>query len=288
MTLTGEEQYLDLAQRIIENGKDIYNERTGKFCRTVINADFEYDTSQDKLPLITTRKSYYRQAIAEMIGYLRGYRNADDFAKIGCNTWFKNANENKDWLANKYRQGENDLGSGFSYANGRIWFGYDVQIDQFENIVYKLSRGIDDRRLIMSFYNPGTDQFSCLPACMWNHTFSLVDGVLDLTSTQRSVDVPLGLNFNMVQCVFLLRLVAKITGLESGTVYHKMINCHIYEDQIDLMKEQLKRKPFPEPTLYLSPSLFSLKRVEELPDIIDHITVKDYQHHDAIEYPFST
>lgn len=86
----------------------VNNERTGKGCLTVINADFEYDASQGKFPLITTRKSFWRAAVAEMLGYLRGYSNAEQFAAIGCNTWFANANETKAWLENPYRKGEND------------------------------------------------------------------------------------------------------------------------------------------------------------------------------------
>ncbi|MCK5818454.1 MAG: thymidylate synthase, partial [Psychromonas sp.] len=72
-------QYLNLCQRIIETGTWIENKRTKKSCLTVINADLQYDVKNNKFPLITTRKSYYKSAIAELLGYIRGYDNAADF-----------------------------------------------------------------------------------------------------------------------------------------------------------------------------------------------------------------
>lgn len=287
-TRTGEEQYLDLANKIIQDGIDIENKRTGKICRTIINADFEYDTHEYDFPLVTTRKGYWKQAIAEILGYLRGYNSAKAFADLGSNTWFDNANKNEAWLSNPNRRGEDDLGYAFSYAQGRHWGGDQTfpQIDQYRNIIDKLCFSIDDRRLIMTFNNPGAESASALPACMHTHHFSLVNGVLHLTSYQRSIDVPLGLTFNMIQCVWLLRITAQITGLLPGTVYHKMVNCHIYEDQIDLMEQQLTRAPFTPPFLIINPHIKTLNDLETWVTM-DDFKVENYNHHDPIKYPFS-
>ncbi|KGI83720.1 thymidylate synthase, partial [Exiguobacterium mexicanum] len=100
--------YLELCQRIIDKGQWVENERTGVRCLTVINADLEYDVGNNQFPLITTRKSFYKAAIAELLGYLRGYDNAAQFREIGCNTWNANANENQAWLNNPHRKGEDD------------------------------------------------------------------------------------------------------------------------------------------------------------------------------------
>ena len=80
-------QYLDLCRRIVNEGEWVANERTGKRCLTVINADLEYDVANNQFPLITTRKSYWKAAIAEFLGYIRGYDNAADFRKLGTKTW---------------------------------------------------------------------------------------------------------------------------------------------------------------------------------------------------------
>ena len=93
-------QYLALCQRIIDEGVWVENERTGKKCLTVINADLEYDVAGNQFPIITTRKSYWKAAIAELLGYLRGYDNAADFRALGTKSWDANANLNEAWLAN--------------------------------------------------------------------------------------------------------------------------------------------------------------------------------------------
>lgn len=236
-------QYLALCQRIIDEGQWIDNKRTGTRCLTVINADLEYDVANNQFPLITTRKSFYKAAIAELLGYLRGYDNAAQFRKIGCNTWNANANENGAWLNNPHRKGEDDMGRVYG-VQGRQWQRPDgSHFDQLRKVVDDLSKGIDDRGEIVTFYNPGETELGCLRPCMHTHTFSLVGDTLYLTSYQRSCDVPLGLNFNQIQCFVLLALVAQITGHKPGKAFHKIINAHIYENQLPLMRDvQLKKR----------------------------------------------
>lgn len=76
-------QYSELMNKIINEGEWIYNERTKKKCKVIINADMEYDFC----PLVTTRKSYWKSAVAEFVGYIRGYDNAADFRALGTTTW---------------------------------------------------------------------------------------------------------------------------------------------------------------------------------------------------------
>ncbi|WP_415902269.1 thymidylate synthase [Neptuniibacter sp. QD29_5] len=280
-------QYLDLCQRIIDEGVWVENKRTGKRCLTVINADLTYDVGQGQFPMVTTRKCFYKSAIAEMLGYLRGYDNAADFRKIGTKTWDANANDNADWLANPYRKGEDDCG--FIYGKvGRNFPKPDGgSIDLLRKIVDNLSNGIDDRGEIYTFYHPGAFHMGCLRPCMYSHHFSLLGDTLYLNSTQRSCDVPLGLTFNMVQVYFLLAIVAQITGHKPGKAYHKIVNAHIYEDQVELMRDvQLKREPLPLPTFKINPDIKTLEDLETWVTV-DDFEVEGYQHHDPIQYPFS-
>ncbi|KPA53019.1 thymidylate synthase [Photobacterium lucens] len=280
-------QYLALCQRIVDEGVWIENERTGKRCLTVINADLTYDVANNQFPLITTRKSFWKAAIAELLGYLRGYDNAAQFRAIGCNTWNANANDNQAWLNNPHRKGEDDMGRVYG-VQGRRWQKPDgTPIDQLKKIVDDLTKGIDDRGEILTFYNPGEFDMGCLRPCMHTHTFSLLGDTLYLTSYQRSCDVPLGLNFNQVQVFTLLALMAQITGHKAGQAYHKIINAHIYEDQLELMRDvQLKREPFASPQLKINPKIKSLEDLETWVTL-DDFEVIGYEHHDAIQYPFS-
>jgi len=256
-------------------------------CLTVINADLEYDVANNKFPLITTRKSFYKAAIAELLGYLRGYDSAAQFRDIGCNTWNANANENQAWLNNPARKGEDDMGRVYG-VQGRTWQRPDGStLDQLKKVIENLSNGIDDRGEIVTFYNPGEFGLGCLRPCMHSHQFSVLGDTLYLNSTQRSCDVPLGLNFNQIQCFVLLALVAQITGLKPGKAYHKIVNAHIYENQLDLMRNvQLKREPFPEPQLKINPKIKSLEDIETWVTR-DDFEVVGYQCHEAIQYPFA-
>ncbi|HBS26831.1 MAG TPA: thymidylate synthase, partial [Gammaproteobacteria bacterium] len=127
----------------------------------------------------------------------------------------------------------------------------------------------------------------CLRPCMHTHTFSLLGETLYLTSSQRSCDVPLGQNFNQIQVFTLLKIIAQITGKQPGQAYHKIVNAHIYEDQLELMRDvQLKREPFPSPQLTINPDIKTLKDLETWVTM-DDFDVSGYQFHEPIAYPFS-
>ena len=281
------QQYLDLCQRIVNEGAWVENHRTGKKCLTVVNADLVYRVDQNEFPLITTRKSFWKAAIAELLGYIRGYDNAADFRALGTKTWDANANQNEAWLNNSHRKGDDDMGRVYG-VQGRSWQKPDGStLDQLQKIVDDLNRGVDDRGEILTFYNPGEFDLGCLRPCMHTHQFSLVGDTLHLNSFQRSCDVPLGLNFNQIQVFTLLALIAQISGHKPGTAFHKIVNAHIYEDQLDLMRDvQLNRKPFPPPKLIINPDIKSLKDLETWVSLED-FAVEGYQHHDPIAYPFS-
>ena len=276
-------QYLSLCRRILTEGQWVVNERTGKRCLTVINADFEYYN----FPLVTTRKCYWKPAIAELLGYLKGCDSAAHFRALGTKTWDANANDNPEWLANPWRKGEDDMGRVYG-VQGRNWRAPGQRsVDQLQKLVTDLSEGKDDRGEILAFYNPGEFHMGCLRPCMHTHTFSLLGNTLHLTSYQRSCDVALGLTFNNIQVYTLLHLIAQITGHRAGTAYHKIVNAHLYEDQIPLMHEQqLARDPYPPATLDINPDIKTLEDIDTWVTV-DDFNVLGYQHHPAINYPFS-
>tara|TARA_Y100001960_G_C14784023_1_gene889697 strand:- start:7299 stop:8234 length:936 start_codon:yes stop_codon:yes gene_type:complete len=308
-------QYLDLCQRIVDEGIWVENERTGKRCLTVINADLEYDVANNKFPLVTTRKSFWKAAVAELLGYIRGYDNAADFRNIGTPTWNANANENQAWLNNPNRKGEDDMGrvygvqgramksapseQQYEELNRLIQEGKTVEaqmlladlqantFDQLRKVYEDLKNGIDDRGEIVTFWVPTEFDQGCLRPCMFQHHFSLLGDTLYLNSYQRSCDVPLGLNFNMVQVYFFLDLMAKITGKKAGKAYHKIVNAHIYEDQLEQMVNiQLKRTPNESPQFFIDESIKTLEDVETWVTR-DHFRVEGYEPQEPINYPFS-
>jgi thymidylate synthase len=285
--LSGESQYLELAQTVLDEGDWVYNTRTGKWTVVSIGHSMRYDCSEGDLPLITTRKTNWKGAVAEMLGYIRGYNNAADFRKIGCNTWNANANENEAWLNNRHRKGDDDMGYCYGAVGSEFRRPDGSRHNQWDKVIYNLTKGVDDRREIVTFWHPGTLDEACLAPCMHTHTFSLVNGGLYLTSSQRSIDIPLGLTFNMIQVAWLLMVVARVTGNKAMTAKHDLVNCHIYSDQADLMRyEQLTRGQFAPPKLSINPL------IKTWDDLMTWVTVDDfnvtgYRHHEAIKYPFS-
>ena len=280
-------QYLNLVRRVINEGQWVTNERTGTKCLTIVNADLTYDVDQNKVPVVTTRKTFVKGAIAELLGYLRGYDSAAQFRAIGCNTWNANANENEAWLNNPNRMGVDDMGRVYG-VQGRNWTNREGEtVDQLRKIYGNLKLK-KDRGEILTFWNPGEFHLGCLRPCMHTHQFSILNDTLYLNSFQRSNDLLLGQVFNQVQCFVLLALMAQITGLKPGKAYHKIVNVHIYDNQYEvLMKEgQLNRTPFESPKLWINP------KIKTLEDVLTWVTVDDfklidYKHHDPIKYPFS-
>lgn len=277
-----EQDYIDLCDRILSNGQWVENKRTGKRCLTVINQSFAY--TPDDAPLLTIKKSFPVSAMAELLGYLRGYTYADQFAAIGSPTWFANANETESWLNNPNREGDNHIGKCYG-AIGRDFGG----IDLINKVVNNLSNHFDDRGEIITFWKPDEFDKAALRPCMYSHHFSVLGGKLYLTSYQRSCDVPLGLNFNSIQCYMLLQLMARITNLEVGECYHHIVNAHIYEDQIEGVEKMLKNKPLSQRgEIELADWLTSMD------DIIgndrharDYINVSNYYHYGKIDFPMT-
>lgn len=295
--IRSETQYLHLLARILRDGTWIDNKRTGTRCRTVVNEDLVYDATSNKAPLVTTRKAPVKLPIAELLGYFKGYTNAAEFASLGAKSWYANANENSAWLENPNRLGLDDMGLVYG-AVAHHWPVTDYNahyeqllnetnyMDLFEKVYHNLRSGKDDRGEIITYWNPGLFHLGCLRPCMHTFQFSLLGEDLYMNVFQRSMDVPLGGASNMVQAWLMLRLMAQITHKNPKYVYHKVVNAHIYEGQIEGAQLQISRMPRTEPTIDINPDIKSLD------DIIKWATVKDFivnytDYNDPIDYPFS-
>ena len=201
-------QYVALGKKILEQGKWVYNERTKTQCLTLIDETMEYDVGKGEFPLCTTRKSYFRQAIGEMLGYIRGYTSTEQFHKLGVHTWDANAKNpawteteiGKEMIAEGHDLGViygaaanaktniNYLGSGLTFCSNDKLNTISVENglgSRFAEIYNQLKECKDDRGLIWSFWKPELFEFGCLRPCMYEHQFSLIGNDLYLSSTQR-------------------------------------------------------------------------------------------------------
>lgn len=273
-------QYLKICKNVLEHGV-IKENRTGINTLGSIGAYAEYDLA-DGFPIVTTKQTYWKQSVAEMLCFLRGEDNDKAFREAGCKVWTANANANTQWLNNPNRKGEDDLGRIYG-VQARDW---NSQIDQLGEIYDRLLFGIDDRRLIVSHWNPSDLDKMALPPCHLLYQFGLQGNKLHLSMYQRSCDLPLGVPFNVVGYAWLLMVMAQITEYEVGSLHHFMHDVHIYENQVELMKEQVKHVPHKLPTMKINPKITTLEDLEEWASI-DDFELVNYEHDSAIKYPFS-
>lgn len=275
-------QYKDLLQKVVDKG--IWKEnRTGISTKSIIGAYMQFDLSKGLFPLVTIKQTYWKQAVAEMLCFLRGYDNAAEFRKMGCTVWDANANENKEWLENIHRKGKDDLGRLYG-KQGRNWKceGF-IDIDQLKNVYKDLKQGIDNRREIITYWNPGELCLMALPPCHLLHQFSIQGDELHLCMYQRSADLGLGVPFNIVGYSWLLLVMAQITGLKPGKFNHFIADAHIYKDHIEGVMTMLSRDPKEQTAkMIINPKIKTLEDLETWVTIED-FSVVNYNYHGSIK-----
>ena len=290
-------QYLELCQKILQSGIRKPN-RTGIDTIGIQGAMMQFDLANG-FPAVTTKKLAWHSCFAEMLGFLRGYDNAADFRELDCKVWDANANENKQWLNNLNRKGEDDLGRIYG-VQARDWGSTEritdrdlntvkygvVGLDQLQLVVDKLNGRKDDRRLIVTHWNPGELHQMSLPPCHMFYQFGIEEDRLNLAMYQRSCDMPLGVPFNIAGYAWLLSVIAQITKLKPGVFTHFLFDTHIYVNQIDGIKTQLHRLPHMLPQLIINPDIKSLNDLETWVTIND-FELNGYTYDPAIKFPFA-
>ncbi len=314
-------QYLDVLRHILENGSWTKN-RTKHATISVPGLHMRFDMN-DGFPAVTTRKLAFKSATAEILGYMRAYRSAAQFRALGTKSWDGNANENEQWLKNPYRLGEDDIGNSYGRVF-RQWPAYKVidpkapraqeQIEDAKSRGYQVVGEIDagvvlhkvvdqvrqcldtimnnpkDRRIIFHAWNVAQLDEQALPSCptffQWHVNTSKKE--LSVNVTVRSSDAPLGLVWNQAQAALLLHLVARLTGMRPRFVSMFLGDAHIYENQLDMVNEQLKREPLPLPRLVISDRIPEYAKTGvyapewlELAEPSD-FSLEGYQHHGVL------
>lgn len=291
--------YHALLQQILDEGQWEEN-RTGIRTKTIPGAMLKFDL-REGFPAITTKKLAWKQVVGELIGFLRGVSNAADFRDLGCTVWDQNANENQAWLANPSRKGEDDLGRVYG-VQWREWqkakehgpTGFDDTIDQVAIALDKVRNNPQDRRIIVSAWNPGElDQMALPPCHMLFQLLPRSDSTLHMTMYQRSCDMFLGIPFNIASYALLLELFALWTGRQAATLTMFLADVHIYENHIEQVQEQLTRVEYPAPTLDISEIFppgcenMSLEDLLNCLDTPDDVQLVNYQHHPALKAPMA-
>lgn len=250
--------YHELLANVLANGS-VKTDRTGVGTIGIFGAMLEFDLT-DGFPALTTRKIPWKSAIAEQIGFIRGYTNAADFRKLGCKFWDQNANENEDWLNNRYRKGTDDLGEIYGYQARRWeaykWFGevdfpaYDPY-DQLSRVLEELQNNPQSRRLLVSHWRPDRLERMALPPChvMYQFNVDTNKNELSMSLYMRSNDLFLGAPANIVEYAWLLEVVSAYFGYTAKRLAYFIGDAHIYLNHVDQVKELLTREHTATPRL---------------------------------------
>ena len=129
-----------------------------------------------------------------------------------------------------------------------------------------------------------------LPSCVWCSEWDVTDGYLNCMVHQRSCDVPLGLPFNITQYATLLCMIAQVTNLKPGKLFWTIKDAHIYVNQVEGIKEQIRRgkelEDLAAPKLWLNPEIKDFYKFDNSRELKD-IKIVDYKHHGKIEFPLA-
>lgn len=285
-------QYLEALEFILENGKE-RTDRTGIGTKGVFGYQMRFDL-RNEFPAVTTKKLAWRSVVSELLWFLEGSSDERRLAEIlyekpreeliGKTTiWTANADVQGRNLGHKNTDTEKQLGPVYGHQ-WRTWDAQEGYVDQIAQVLESLHYNPDSRRHIVSAWNADRVNLMALPPCHTLFQFHVQDGELSCQLYQRSVDAPLGLPFNIASYSLLTHMFAQLLNLKVGEFIHTSGDLHIYQNQIEGVKEQLKRDPLPGPILEM-PAFTNLEELVNTKP--SQYKLINYQHHPEIKMPFA-
>lgn len=290
-----EQQYLDLVSDILERG-DRRIDRTGVGTLSLFGAMARFDLGGGRVPILTTKRVYWKTAVKEMLWFLTGSTRLRGLLAENVRIW-------TDWPLDRYRRASGqaisqeeferrildddafdaqwgDLGPIYG-KQWRRWLGPDGrEHDQIATLIETLRSNPSSRRMLFHAWNVAELPEMALPPCHLLYQFHVADGRLSCMMTQRSVDILLGAPFNWVGTVALQMMIAQQAGLELGDFVWVGGDVHLYLNHLEQAREQLSREPRAVPHMRLTRHAASIDgyRVEDF-------EVTGYAPHDAIAAP---
>jgi thymidylate synthase len=230
-------QYLDLMRHVRDKGVR-KTDRTGTGTMSVFGYQMRFGLA-DGFPLVTTKKLHLRSIIYELLWFIRGETN------------IKYLKDNKVSIWDEWADANGDLGPVYG-AQWRSWPARDGGvIDQLADVVARIKKTPDSRRLLVTAWNPADVDKMALPPCHCLFQFYVADGKLSCQLYQRSADIFLGVPFNIASYALLTHMVAKVTGLKVGEFVHTLGDAHIYLNHMQQAELQLSRTPHTLPQLII-------------------------------------
>ncbi len=299
-----EYQYLDLLKEALEQGIRKVDRGTGIVLYSLFGKQTRYDLSKG-FPLLTTKKVYWKGVIHELYWFMSGQTNIkylvdnnvhiwDDYPYkmyiTKCKVKSKKCLTQEEFIE-KIRTNEKfaKKWGNLPRIYGEMWRKWPTRtkriIDQLKWVMQELKDDPDAKNLIVNSWNPEYlytmatfKDASRFPICHNMYQISNRNGKLSLQLYQRSSDLFLGVPFNIASYALLTIVLAKIAGLEPGEFIHTFGDVHIYENHIEQVKEQLKRKPRPFPKVTIDPRIKNIDQFKP-----EHVTLEGYDPYPAVK-----
>jgi thymidylate synthase len=265
-----DEEYRGLLSGVFHAGKS-KEDRTGVGTRSVFGRTIRHDMRAG-FPLITTKKVNFNHALTEILWILQGRTDLQYLINHRVNYWTPN------YEASGRTDGT--LGKVYGYQ----WRNFNG-VDQLFNLLLDINKNPDSRRLMVNAWNPADFDDMALPPCHYGFQVYINDGVMDLMWQQRSVDVFLGLPYDIAMYGLLLLMLAKGSGYEPGQLIGQLGDCHLYNNHLEQAKIQLAREPKALPTVDVS---FGLKVQEGAGNFLfvpshNMFKINNYESHPGIK-----
>ncbi|RYQ31892.1 thymidylate synthase [Bifidobacterium pseudolongum] len=263
--------YEDLLRKILMEGNP-KSDRTGTGTISLFGQQMRFDLSEG-FPLLTTKRVFFKGIAYELLWFLKGSGNVRWLQEHNVHIWDEWADEN------------GDLGPVYG-VQWRSWpaptpSDPNRTIDQISNVLELIRTQPDSRRMVVTAWNPAEVEQMALPPCHALFQFYVANGKLSCQLYQRSCDMFLGVPFNIASYSLLTMMMAQQAGLDPGEFVWTGGDCHIYDNHVDQVLEQLSREPYPYPTMKLhkADSLFEY-------DYGD-FEIVDYRYHPTIKAPIA-
>ncbi len=299
-----DEQYIDLCKRILSEGQKIQNysgkshgnsavpehvAQAGVKTIRLPHQMLQFDLSEE-FPILCSKKVAFKTAVLEMLWIYQAQSNDVRWLHDrGIKIWDEwEIPESGDYMGRHWDPAE------FAHTIGTAYGWIVNRYSLTQNLIDTLKNDPGNRRMVLSLWQNEFLETAALPSCVWNSQWNITDGRLNLLVNSRSSDVPLGLPFNIVQYAVFCYLIAHCLGLKPGQFTFMTNDAHIYENQVDGIREQIERYEKavadgtlpPAPKLWINPEVKDFFKFDNSRELSD-IKLEGYKNLGKIEMPIS-
>lgn len=279
-----EYQYLDIIRNIIANGNN-KGDRTGTGTRSLFGQQMRFNL-RESFPLLTTKRVFWRGVVEELLWLVKGCTSSKDLSRKRVKIWDGNGTRGfLDQYGHGHRE-EGDLGPVYGHQWRHFGATYvdchtdytGLGVDQLKNVIETIKNNPNDRRIIMSAWNPCDLKTMALPPCHVLAQFYVANGEVSCMMYQRSCDLGLGVPFNIASYSLLCCMIAQVCGLKAGEFVHTLGDAHVYNNHIEPLQEQLQREPRPFPTLKINKEITDIEGFT-----LEDLQIENYKPHKTIK-----